>query len=520
MSATPVRLYDSLRRQKVPFEPLVPGEVGMYLCGPTPYAPAHIGHAYSAVCFDLLRRGLIFLGHRVKFVRNVTDVDDKIIKAAAEQGVEPLALSARFADAYNADMRLFGVLPPDVEPRVSTHIAEIIAITEQLVAAGKAYAVEGDVYYEVATFPTYGKLSGQAIDDLEAGARVDVDERKRAARDFALWKSAKPGEPSWPSPWGPGRPGWHIECSAMSATHLGETFDIHGGGKDLIFPHHENEIAQSQGAHGEDTFARYWMHNGFLNFASVKMSKSLGNVYGCGEIAAAVGPEALRFFFVSHHYRSPIEFDVETATSPDGAPAVRFPGLEAADRRLDYFYTVLRRIDDFVAQGGDGGDGAVVAEADKLPAEAREALADDFNAPVVVATLGEAARLANRLLDLGTGVDKAVRRRSLARLGRDLRAVGWALGVLADDPRAYQTARRARLVKRLGVDPAQVEALLAERTAARAGKDFARADAIRGELTALSVEVLDTPGGSDWRVLDVATEPAAPTTAEPAAPAT
>ena len=470
MPATPVRLYDSLRRQKVPFEPLVPEQVGMYLCGPTPYAPAHIGHAYSATCFDLLRRSLIFLGYRVKFVRNITDVDDKIIKAAAELGVDPLALSARFADAYNADMTAFGMLPPDVEPRVSTHLAEIIDITATLIAAGKAYAVDGDVYYEVATFPSYGKLSGQAIDDLEAGARVDVDERKRAPADFALWKSAKPGEPSWPSPWGAGRPGWHIECSAMSATHLGITFDIHGGGKDLVFPHHENEIAQSQGAHGEDTFAHYWVHNGFLNFGGIKMSKSLGNVFGCAQIALAVGPEALRFFFVSHHYRSPIEFDVEVVKDAVGEDVgVRFPGLETADRRLDYFYSTLRRIDDFIAQGGDGGEGYVVPDADKLPVAAREALADDFNAPVVLAALGEAARIANRLLDEAKGVDKVMRRRSLARLGRDLRAVGWALGVFADDPRAYQAARRARLIKRLGLDPARVEALVAARTAGRAG---------------------------------------------------
>jgi len=503
VSATPVRLYDSLRRQKVSFEPMVPDQVGMYLCGPTPYAPAHIGHAYSATCFDLIRRGLIFLGYRVKFVRNITDVEDKIIKAANAEGIDPLALAVRYADAYNADMTRFGMLPPDVEPRVSTHIAEIIELTAKLIAAGKAYAVDGDVYFEVATFPSYGKLSGQAIDDLEAGARVDVDDRKRAPGDFALWKSAKPGEPSWPSPWGLGRPGWHIECSAMSATHLGETFDIHGGGKDLVFPHHENEIAQSQGAHGEDTFAHYWVHNGFLNFGGVKMSKSLGNVFGCAELADAVGAEAVRFFFVSHHYRSPIEFEIAVLKDESGAEiGVRFPGLEAADRRLDYFYAALRRIDDFVAQGGDGGDGAVIAEADKLPAEAREALADDFNAPIVVAAMGEAARVANRLLDEGKGIDKATRRRSLARLGRDLRAVGWALGILADDPRRYQAARRDRLVKRLGVDPARVEALLAERTAARAGKDFARADAIRGELTALSVELLDTPAGTDWRVVE------------------
>ncbi len=503
MTPPSVRLYDSLHRQKVSFEPLVPGQVGMYLCGPTPYAPAHIGHAYSAICFDVIRRALVFLGYQVTFVRNITDVEDKIIRAANERGEDSLVLAARYADAYNADMQRFGTLPPDREPRVSTHIAEIIAITARLVELGKAYAVEGDVYFEVATFPAYGRLSGQSIDDLEAGARVEVDERKRAPQDFALWKTAKPGEPSWDSPWGKGRPGWHIECSAMCVAHLGETFDLHGGGKDLVFPHHENEIAQSQGAYGEGTFARHWLHNGFLNFGGVKMSKSLGNVFGCAEVAAAAGPEAVRFFFVSHHYRSPIDLEVEVIKDAAGTETgVRFIGFEPADRRLDYFYTTLKRIDDFVAQGGDGGEGAVVPDADLLPAAARDALADDFNAPVVVAALGEAAKVANRLLDEGKGLDKAVRRRSLARLGRDLRAVGWSLGVLGDEPAAYLAARRDRLARRRGIDAAQVASLLTARTDARKAKDFARADQIRGELTGLGVEVLDTPGGSDWRVIE------------------
>jgi cysteinyl-tRNA synthetase len=504
VSAHPVRLYDSLRRQKVPFEPVVPGQVGMYVCGPTPYAAAHIGHVYSAVSFDTIRRCLIFLGYQVKYVRNITDVDDKIINRARETSQDPIALSAHFTDEYNADMRRFAVLPPDVEPKVSTHIAEIVDITRKLVDAGKAYVVDGDVYFEVATFPPYGKLSGQSIEDLVAGERVAVDERKRAPGDFALWKAAKPGEPSWDSPWGKGRPGWHIECSAMSATHLGETFDLHGGGKDLVFPHHENEIAQSQGAHGVETFARHWMHNGFLNFDGEKMSRSEGNVFSCEQIAREVGTEALRFYFVSHHYRSPIDFEYLATRDPETKKLldVKFPSLEAADRRLDYFYNTLRRIDDFVAAGGDGGDGAVVPEAEALAITARDAIADDFNAPIVMAALGEAARHANRLLDESKGIDKAVRRRSLARFGRDLRAVGWALGVLAQDPATYQRERRARLVRNRGVDTAQVEGLLTARADARKAKDFARADAIRGELTALGVEVLDTPAGTDWRILE------------------
>ena len=241
-----------MRQQKVPFEPLQPGKVGMYVCGPTPYAPAHLGHAFSAISFDTIRRGLEFLGFDVKYVRNITDVEDKIINAANAIGEDPMALAARFAADYNRDMTRFGVRSPSVEPLVSTHIAEIIALTERLITNGKAYAAEGDVYFSVAAFPSYGKLSKQSIDDLQkdASGRELIEKNKRAFNDFALWKAAKPGEPSWDSPWGKGRPGWHIECSAMTCSHLGETFDIHGGGKDLIFPHHENEIAQSQGAYG------------------------------------------------------------------------------------------------------------------------------------------------------------------------------------------------------------------------------------------------------------------------------
>ena len=499
-----LRLHDSLRRTKVPFEPMVPGKVGMYVCGPTPYAPAHIGHAYSAIAFDTIRRALTFLGYEVRYVRNVTDVDDKIIKRAHETGEDPVALAARFTTAYNADMARFAVLPPTVEPKVSTHIAEIIAIVEKLVAAGKAYALDDGVYYSVDSFPAYGQLSGVTRDELREGARVEVDSKKRDPADFALWKTAKPGEPSWDSPWGKGRPGWHIECSAMTTTHLGPTFDLHGGGKDLIFPHHENEIAQSQGAYGEGTFARYWLHNGFLNFEGEKMAKSVGNVFGCDQIADAVGGEALRFFCVSHHYRSPVEFTTQSVPGPDGKPVMRFYSLEAADRRLAYFYETLARIDAFTAakSGGDGGDGVVVPETEILITAAQAALSDDFNSPVVMADLGEAAKIANKLLDEGKGIDKGIRRRSLARLGRDLRTVGVALGILGSAPADFLAARRARQVKSLGIDTAQVAALMAERTAARAAKDFARADAIRGELAAIGVELLDTPGGTDWRVLE------------------
>jgi cysteinyl-tRNA synthetase len=491
-----------MRQQKVPFEPMIPGKVGMYVCGPTTYAPAHIGHAYSAIAFDTVRRCLEFLGWDVTYVRNVTDIDDKIIHRARETGEDPFVMSARFTASYNADMARFGVRAPTVEPKVTGHIPQIIAVIERLIANGHAYAVDGDVYYEVRTFAPYGQLSKQSLDDLEEGARITVDERKRAPADFALWKSAKPGEPWWESPWGKGRPGWHIECSAMTVTHLGETFDLHAGGKDLIFPHHENEIAQSQGADGAGTFAHYWMHNGFLNFEGVKMSKSLGNVFNCDQIAAAVGGEALRFFCVSHHYRSPVDFEVEATPQPDGSTKVRFRSLEGADRGLARFYETLQRIDAFVAQGGDAGEGAVLPEAEKLVPEARAALADDFNAPVTVASLHAAAQLANRLLDEGKGIDKAVRRRTLAQLGRDLRMVGAALGVFEQAPAAYLAERRARLVKARELDVGQISAKIAERTAARGAKDYARGDEIRDELAKLGVALHDGSAGTDWSVQD------------------
>ncbi|RMH43469.1 MAG: cysteine--tRNA ligase [Deltaproteobacteria bacterium] len=495
---TPIRLYDSLRKQKVPFEPREPGKVSMYLCGPTTYDSAHLGHARSAISFDLVRRAFRFLGYEVTFVRNITDVDDKIIQRANERGEDPVALARRYADEYNRDMAMLGVLPPDVEPRVSEHIEPIIQLIQRLVDAGKAYAVDGDVYFAVDTFPSYGQLSGQSIDDLRAGARVEVDQRKRAPVDFALWKAAKPGEPAWDSPWGKGRPGWHIECSAMTWKHLGEAFDVHGGGKDLVFPHHENEIAQSQGAFGPASFARYWMHNGFVNLNDEKMSKSLGNFFSIAEVIRHHDPEAVRLFLLSHHIRSPINLEV---VDRDGEPA--FPDLEQAERRLEYFYTTLKRLDAFNRAAPDPGDGPVVDGADALVPEVRAALADDFNAPVAIAALGEAARLANKLLDEGKGGPKDVRRRSLRRLAADIRSVANdALGLLSRDPDAFLTARRDRLASKRGIDVQAVERLVAERAEARKRKDFAAADELRDRLAHMGVEVLDTPAGAEWRVAD------------------
>jgi cysteinyl-tRNA synthetase len=494
----PIRLFDSLQKRKLDFTPLVPGKVTMYLCGPTVQAAPHIGHARSAIAFDVVRRTLAWSALEVTFVRNITDIDDKIIRKAQERGVSTEAHAAEFAEEYTRQMLGVGNLPPSAEPRVTGTIPEIVAFIERLVAAGKAYPAQGDVYYSVDSFPGYGALSGQSIDELRAGARVEVGEHKQNPLDFALWKAAKPGEPWWDSPWGRGRPGWHIECSAMILTTCGVSLDIHGGGKDLVFPHHENEIAQSVGALGPGSFARHWMHNGFVNLNDEKMSKSVGNVFLVSDMRKRYDGEAIRFFMVSTHYRSPINFEV---VERDGQAI--FPGLDEAERRLDYFYSTLARLDDFLGDKREVEPGPVVPEIERLVGAVREAMTDDFNSSVALAELGEAARAANKLLDDAKAAAKDVRRRSLARAARDLRdAARGPLGLLEQEPRAFLHARRARLAQARGLDAAAVESRLAERAAARQAKDFARADALRGELRELGVEIMDTPRGAEWRIND------------------
>jgi cysteinyl-tRNA synthetase len=488
-----MRIFDSFRKNKVELVPLRPGSLGMYLCGLTVQGSPHIGHARSAINFDVVARYFRWLGWKVTSVRNITDIDDKIIAKAAEAGVTPAEHAARYAAEYHHEMRAVGNVDPDVEPRVTDNIPQILALIERLVAVGKAYPAGGDVYYAVETFPDYGKLSGQSIDELRVGARVEPGEHKRNPLDFALWKGAKPGEPQWPSPWGPGRPGWHIECSAMILATLGETFDIHAGGKDLVFPHHENEIAQSQGALGPGTFARHWMHNGMLMFNGRKMSKSLGNVFLVADMRRNFDGETLRLYMVQNHYRSPINLEYREETEQ----VVAFPGLEEAERRLDYFYTTLQRLDEFLG----GRVGAADVAAGELIGKVRAAMDDDFNTALAVAELHEAVKAANKLLDDPKALPKDARRRALAQLSRDLRDAGTgALGLLGQEPREFLRARRERMCAARGIRPADIDARLAERDAARKSKDFVRADALRAELRALGIEVMDTPRGADWRV--------------------
>jgi cysteinyl-tRNA synthetase len=492
-----MRIFDTLSRGKVELVPRTPGELGIYVCGPTVYDLSHIGHARCYVAFDVIVRHLRARGFKVTFVRNLTDVDDKIIRRAAERGEDPFELSARFAAEFHRDMEVLGNAPPDVEPKVTEHIPEIIALIQRLIERGMAYRADGDVYYDTEKFAEYGRLSGQPLDELKAGARVEVDERKHSPLDFALWKAAKPGEPTWDSPFGPGRPGWHIECSAMSARYLGESFDLHGGGKDLVFPHHQNEIAQSQGAFGPGTFAKYWLHNGFVNFNAEKMSKSLGNFFTIRQVLEHVEAEALRLFLLTVHYRSPINFEV---TERDGQP--RFPGLEEAWGQLDYLYRTLERLADALAVGKPAGEGAVVETADTWYGEFVAALDDDFNTAAALAQLYAAATLANKLLDDPKSAAKDVRRRSLERLRRDLAAAAATFGILQQPPREFLERRRSRLCELRGIDAAEVERALADRTAARGAKDFAQADEIRAGLTARGIEIMDTPRGTVWRITD------------------
>jgi len=489
-----LRIHDTRAGKKVPFVPLKEGRVGIYSCGITVYDRCHVGHARMMVAFDVIVRHLRASGYEVTFVRNITDVDDKIIRRAEAEGRTAAEVALHYTRIMHEDLRALDVQPADVEPRATEHIPEVIDIIQRLEARGLAYAAAGDVYYAVPRYAAYGALSKQNVEDLRSGARIEIGEQKHNPLDFALWKGAKPGETSWESPWGPGRPGWHIECSAMAHRYLGEPFDIHGGGTDLIFPHHENEIAQSEGAF-DGSFARHWLHSGMVTFGGEKMSKSLGNVVTIQKVAEAHDLEALRLHMIGVHYRSPVGFTVARDEST-GAPV--YPELDEAEARLAYFYRTLERL---APAPDDTSAGEVVAPADQTLAVFREAMDDDFNTAAAVGHLYDAFVLANKLLDDPKAAAKDVRRRTLARLRRDLRACGETLGVFRREPAAFLEGYRARLCARRGIDAAAVEARIAERAAARAAKDFARADEIRKSLQAMAVELMDTPAGTTWRVV-------------------
>ncbi|MFZ5558048.1 MAG: cysteine--tRNA ligase [Pseudomonadota bacterium] len=455
----PLRIYNTLAREKQDFTPIEPGKVRMYVCGMTVYDYCHLGHARVMVVFDLVARWLRARGNAVTYVRNITDIDDKIIKRAAEYG-EPIdRLTERFIAAMHEDADRLGIERPTFEPRATQHVGGMLEMIEALMAKGIAYrAPNGDVYYAVRKFPGYGKLSGKSLEDLRAGERVDVDPNKQDPLDFVLWKAAKPGEPQWPSPWGPGRPGWHIECSVMSEHHLGEHFDIHGGGQDLQFPHHENEIAQSEGAHGH-AFVNYWMHNGFVRVDNEKMSKSLGNFFTVREVLDRFPAEVVRFFIVRAHYRSPLNYSDQH--------------LVDARAALTRLYTALK--------GFERAAGAV-DWSDPRARRFRDAMDDDFGTPEAVAVLFDLANDVNRTR---TPADAAL-----------LKGLGALLGLLQQDPTAFLQAAPG---EGEGLEAQEVDRLIAERTAARKARNFAEADRIRDVLAAAGIVLEDTPQGTLWR---------------------
>jgi cysteinyl-tRNA synthetase len=459
-----LKIYNSLKRDKQAFVPLSAGKVNMYVCGMTVYDYCHLGHARVMVVFDMVTRWLRARGLDVNYVRNITDIDDKIIKRAQENG-EPIdSLTARFIEAMNQDADALGVQRPDHEPRATGYVPRMVEMIAVLVAKGMAYpAPNGDVYYSVRDFPGYGRLSGKSLDELRAGERVEVDPNKRDPLDFVLWKAAKPGEPQWPSPWGPGRPGWHIECSVMSMKLLGEHFDIHGGGQDLQFPHHENEIAQSEGASGQP-FVNYWMHNGFVRVDNEKMSKSLGNFFTVREVLAKYQPEVVRFFILRAHYRSPLNYSDHH--------------LDDAKASLTRLYLTLRDAPPASAAIDWNGPWA---------SRFREAMDDDFNTPEAVAVLFELANEVNRTHS--------------ARESGLLQALGAVLGLLQQKADAFlrglPSAGPLEVAGTLGEE--RVEALIAARAAARKSKNFAEADRVRKELTDAGILLEDTAQGTIWR---------------------
>jgi cysteinyl-tRNA synthetase len=462
-----LKIYNSLTRQKEVFKPLQEGKVNMYVCGMTVYDLCHVGHARVMVVFDVVTRYLRALGYNVTYVRNITDIDDKIIKRAAENGESIQTLTERYIDEMHKDADALGVLRPDIEPKATESMTEILAMIETLISKGLAYKADnGDVYYDVSQFNGYGKLSGRNIEDLRAGERIAVNEAKTDPLDFVLWKAAKAGEPAWESPWGDGRPGWHIECSAMSAHCLGEQFDIHGGGQDLQFPHHENEIAQSEGAHGCQS-VNYWMHNGFVRIDDEKMSKSLGNFFTVREVLEQYPAEAIRYFILSSHYRSPLNYAEDQ--------------LEQAKAALTRFYTTLRDVD--TTQRVNWQDD------EEFGGRFKAAMDDDFNTALALSVMADVRQAINKAREQAQS-------ETVAYLAGLLSSFGDVLGLFQQDADKFLTGDNSS--DQLAVD---IDGLVAERNQARADKNWARADEIRDQLTEMGIVLEDAAGKTSWRRL-------------------
>lgn len=481
-----ISVYNTITRAKEPFKTLVEGKVSMYACGVTTYDVCHIGHGMQALIYDVIRAYLQFRGYDVTYVRNYTDVDDKIIARAAELGVSALEHSENMIRISEDDLALMGITPADERPRVSDHIPEIIALIQDIIARGHAYEADGDVYFRVRSFPEYGRLSNRNVEEMLSGARIEVSGSKQDALDFTLWKAAKPGEVNWPSPWGAGRPGWHIECSALAVKFLGVSFDIHGGGKDLIFPHHENEIAQSLcGTHG--VFANYWIHNGLVTVDGRKMSKSFNNFLSIKDAVANYHPEAIRYAILRNHYSANIDFSEQA--------------FYDAYSRIIYFYTTLAKIDGLRGSFPDGQDVVPVGvQPPDVVGAFTEAMDDDFNTACALREIGSAFKWLN---DLMAAKKPKMKQKAavLIRVADDIKHCAQVLRLLVMDPEQALEQIKQYLIGKRGIDESQVSDLIAQRDQARLTKDWAEADRIRDQLNGMGIQIMDTPSGSQWQVL-------------------
>jgi cysteinyl-tRNA synthetase len=479
-----IRVYNTLAKQKEEFVPREPGKVSMYVCGVTPYNHPHIGNARPFITWDVIRRYLEYKGFQVKHIQNFTDIDDKIIKVAQNEGRQWYEIANRYIDAYFKDMDALKIKRAHMYPKVSEHIPEVIEMVQTLIDKGFAYAVEGDVYYSVNQFSEYGKLSGRELEDMKAGARVDIDDRKKHPMDFALWKSAKPGEPAWESPWGSGRPGWHIECSAMSLKYLGTGFDFHGGGSDLIFPHHENEIAQSEACIGETPFVRYWLHNGFITVNEEKMSKSLGNFFLVKDILVHFAPEVLRFFILSTHYRSPLDFNDEK--------------MAEAGRALSRLQNTLDAIRSYIRKGLSDQKPGMVQDAVRIFEQAIDkgyedftlAMDDDFNTAQAIAVLFDLARETNGLLNQAGQLSEGELGYILHKVERAFVELGGVIGLFGDKANDDTNLELIENIMQIVIDIRQE---------ARQKKDWATSDLIRNRLQQIGIILEDTPQGPRWK---------------------
>lgn len=490
-SKNSMKIYNTLTRKKEEFEPIKAGQVGIYACGITAYDSCHLGHARAAINFDVIVRYLRFKGYKVTYVRNYTDIDDKIINRSLKEGRTCKEISEHYIEEYARDMESLGNVKPDIEPKATEHIKEMISAIEKLIANGYAYEKGGNVFFSVRKFKEYGRLSGKNIDELEAGARVDVDESKNDPLDFALWKASKPNEPKWASPWGEGRPGWHIECSAMSSKYLGQPFDIHGGGRDLVFPHHENEIAQAEGAEGKK-FVNYWLHNGFININAEKMSKSLGNITKVSDVVNAFGAEALRYFIISNHYRSPIDYTEKNMIDAVAA--------------LDRFYETARRIP-FAAKSVKKISPSTAEEKEVFEAlnDAEKSVVafmdDDFNTAGALGCVFEAVRVINRYLDSDPSEAGGFYKWFTKRWNSLKKDWGNIFGVFGTEPSEYFEQKKRHCVRAGEIDETLIEKLVEERSTARKNKDFKRSDEIRNKLDEMGIILKDRPDGkTEWRV--------------------